>query len=121
MCEVCSPHKVKSYRSDRVVRLHRMCKVCMVESENIQRYIDNNHLAWDTDSDLVVIWMKKLGEQPSSHKATKSSLKINNSILSLASIWESFNFSFRELVGRVVEKAGSKDSFVEDCINYGFL
>lgn len=40
---------------------HRMCRKCHVESEHLNKYVKTNHLKWGEDSDLVKLWLKKLG------------------------------------------------------------
>ena len=39
VCDDCSPFKVRSYRADLQHRLHRMCKVCHIESQILHRYV----------------------------------------------------------------------------------
>ena len=71
-----------------------MCKVCHTESELIHKYVQVNHLKWGEDSDLVKMWLRKLGlkQVPKRRNTEKKQIK---SFVQFENLWNSFNFSFR--------------------------
>ena len=113
VCDKCSPYKVRSYRSDLQHRLHRMCKICHKESEILNRYAEDNRVAWGEDSDMSKMWLKQLGRQSNRNAARvsyrASVRKTNNSTYedyntTLEDLWGSFNYSFREFVGIAIDR-----------------
>lgn len=95
---------------------HRMCRKCHVESENLHKYVKNNHLRWGEDSDLVRLWLKKLGLK-SVPKKRNNDRNLGKESATFMEVWKSLNFSFREFIGIVIDEAKVSEDEVIELIN----
>ena len=78
----------------------------------MNRYAEDNRVAWGEDSDMSRMWLKQLGRQTNrnasrtSYRASvqKTSNNINEYEVSLSDLWASFNYSFREFIGIAIDR-----------------
>lgn len=103
VCDDCSPYKVKVYTTDYKNKLHRMCRVCHVQSDVLNKYVKSHNLRFGEDSDVVKLWLKQIGLK-SVPKRRISEKKKTIEYTNFLDVWKSLNFSFRELIGISIDQ-----------------